>query len=224
MPAILICSPQPLDKHLEETVLWQDDIERYVVSSAEEARERLGQARVNLLAVHRDVPDALQLVRSVRQESDTRRLSLAILAPAEFDPGELELLEAGANAILRFPATPEWNERLTRLMDVPVRKAVRFPVHLGVLAYAGATAGAISATALNLSERGMLLESKHAPRLREDLDFQFQIPGEPTLVKGCGRVVRFAPRNAYGIEFDGLEGDAPGQIRSYLDGLAPSAP
>jgi len=224
MPTVLICSQRPLDEHLEQTVLWQDGVERLAVSSAEEARERLGQALVSLLVVQRDVPDALQLVRSVRRESHTRRLSLAVLAPEEFDPGELELLEAGANAILRFPADPEWDERLTRLLEVPVRKAVRLSVRFEVLAHIGANVETISATALNLSERGMLVESKHAPRLREDVDFQFQIPGEPTLVAGCGRVVRLAPRNGYGIEFYGLEGDAPGQIRSYLDGLAPSPP
>ena len=61
-----------------------------------------------------------------------------VAARGDFDPSEVELLEAGANAILRLPAGPEWDERLPRLMDVPVRREARFTVHFDVEAAAGA--------------------------------------------------------------------------------------
>jgi hypothetical protein len=216
MPTVLICSGFPLDDHLEGTVIWRHHVERESVSSADEARRRLAQGNVNLVLIQRDLKGAVPLVRSLRGQSSTRRLSVVIVAPEEFDPGEIELLEAGANAILRFPTSPEWDERLTRLLEVPVRMQVRFPVNLEILARAGGAVETVSASAINLSVRGMLLGSGHVLRVGEDLDFHFVTPGDEAPVSGCGRVVRQAGRDRYGIEFYGLEGDGVERLQAHL--------
>jgi hypothetical protein len=222
MPVVLICSRFPLDDHLAGTVVWGDHVERESVSSADEASRRLARGNVNLVLIQRDLIGAVPLVRSLRRQSSTRRLSVVIVAPEEFDSGEVELLEAGANAILRFPTTPEWDERLTRLLEVPVRMQVRFPVNLEILAQAGVAVETVSASAVNLSVSGMLLESSRALRIGEDLDFHFAIPGEEAAVRGCGRVVRLAGRNRYGVEFYGLEGDGVERLQAHLADLTPA--
>lgn len=221
MPTVLICSRFPLYDRLEGTVVWGDHVERVFVSSADEARDRLAQGNLSLVLIQRDLIGAVPLVRSLRRQSSTRRLSVVIVAPEEFDPGEVELLEAGANAVLRFPTTPEWNERLTRLLEVPLRMQVRFPVNLEILAQAGAAVETVSASVVNLSVSGMLLESSQSLRIGEDLDFHFVTPGDEAPVRGCGRVVRFAGRNRYGIEFYGLEGDGLERLEAHLAELIP---
>ncbi len=216
MPTVLICSSFPIDDHLEGTVVWGDHVERESVSSADEASKRLARGDVNLVLIQRDLSGAVRLVSSLRRRGSTRRMSVAIVAPEEFDPGEVELLEAGANAILRSPTSPEWDERLTRLLEVPVRMQVRFPVNLEILVQAGAAVETFSASARNLSVSGMLLGSSQALRIGEDLDFHFVTPGDEAPVRGSGRVVRLAEHNSYGIEFYGLEGDGVERLQAQL--------
>ncbi len=221
MSVVLICSELPLDDHLAGTIVGGEDVQRESVSSAEAASKRLAQGDVSLVVIQRDLAGAVPLVRSMRRQSSTRRLSVVIVAPEEFDHDEVELLEAGANAILRIPATPEWDERLTRLMTIPVRMQIRCPVNLEILAQASATVETISASVVNLSVSGMLIESNQPLRIGEDLDFHFAIPGEEAAVRGCGRVVRLAGRNRYGVEFYGLEGDGIERLQAHLEGLTP---
>jgi len=220
MPAVLICSEFPLDEHLDQTLLWRGDVTRHSANSSAEARRLVETTAFSLLLVQRDLPQAAELVHNLRRQSSTRGLSMAILAPEEFDPGEVMLLVAGANAILRFPAGPEWDERLRRLMDVPVRREVRLPVRFEIVAFPGAGVETFGAIALNLSVRGMLIEASRELRVGEDLDLHFQLPEEEHAVSGCARVVRMAGRQRFGLEFYGLESDGTERIRAYLDRLS----
>ena len=132
MTAVLICSHGDVKKDLGGTLLWRDDIERQVVTKMEEAQMLAVAARPRLVVIDRDLPWAARIVTALREDPSTRALSLVVMARGDFDPTEIELLECGANAILRLPAGPDWNERLERLMDVPVRKEARFPVSFDV--------------------------------------------------------------------------------------------
>ncbi len=216
MPAVLICSPEPLDTQLDGTALWREGVVRHAASSSEKAKKLLKGTAVQLLVVHRDLPGALELLHFLRRQPNTRHVSMMVVAPEDFDPGEVELLEAGANAILRLPADSEWDERLTRLMEVPARKNVRFPMSFEILAHPGASVETVTALALNLSVSGMLIESTFELKIGADLDFEFQLPEDDTSIRGCGRVVRVAPRNRYGVEFYGLEGDGPQRVQTYI--------
>ena len=119
MTAVLICSHGDLDGDLGGTLLCREDIERQVTTKLEEAQMLAVAARPRLVVIDRDLPWAARIVSALREDPSTRGLSLVVMARGDFDPAEVELLEAGANAILRLPAGPEWDERLERLMDVP---------------------------------------------------------------------------------------------------------
>jgi CheY-like chemotaxis protein len=220
MPAALICSPVSLEEGLRPTCLWRDGVERHHATRAEDARTLALAARPQLVVVDRDLPGAVELVNALRQDSSTRKVSVAVVVRGEFDSLEVDLLEAGANAILRFPANPEWDTRLTRLLEVPARREGRFPVSFAVDAYAGVSGGSGHALALNLSVNGILLECPFPLSVGDDISLQFRLAEGGPMLEAAGRVVREAKGGRFGIEFRNLAGVAEHEIRRFVQVLA----
>src|SRR5687767_5542159 len=127
MSVALICSPLSMEEDLSTTTIWREGVERHTALTADEAIRRAGEMQVNIVLIDRDMTGADRVVAALRRDVRTRRTSIVIIARGELDPIEVELLEAGANAILRLPAGPEWEERLERLIQVPVRRELRAP-------------------------------------------------------------------------------------------------
>jgi CheY-like chemotaxis protein len=223
MPTALICTETPLDEDLGETLLWRDDILQRVVASAPEAHAAALADLPEVVVVDRDVPGAALLIEELRREPKTRQVSIVVLARSEFEPIEVELLEAGANAVLRFPPGPEWDDRLARLIAVPVRRDVRFPVQFEIEARVGHGVHAANAVALNISVNGLLVETTFELALGDDLDLSFPLPELNATVVGCARVIRHAGRFRYGLEFYGLESDGAQLVRQYVE-LIETAP
>ena len=215
MPAVLICTHGDVKEDLSGTLLWRDDIERRVIAKMEEALMLAVAARPRLVVIDRDLPWAARFVTALRQDPATRGLSLVVMARGDFDPAEVELLECGANAVVRLPAGPEWNERLERLMDVPVRKEARLPVSFGVSASSNG-GGTSNARALNLSASGMLLETESALGMQEEIQLQFQLPPAPDPVRVAGQVVRLAAPSQFGVEFRVVGPEESRRILRYL--------
>ena len=216
MTAVLICShAADLAADLGGTLLWRQDVERKVVAKMEEARLLAVATRPRIVVVDRDLPWAGRFLAALREDASTRGLSMVVMARGDFDPAEVELLEAGANAILRLPAGPEWNERLERLMDVPARKDARFPVSFDVLASANG-GQAEQAQALNLSASGMLIETSGTLGVRDDVQLRFALPHSATPIKVAAQVVRMAAPTLFGVEFRDLAPDDARQLQGYL--------
>jgi CheY-like chemotaxis protein len=222
MPVALICTQAELEPELGHTLLWRAGMERHLATRLEDARMMAVAARPDIVIVDRDLPRSNKLVAALREDPSTRGLSVVVAARGDFDPSEVELLEAGANAILRLPAGPEWDERLPRLMDVPVRKEARFTVHFDVEATAGA-GDPEAALAINLSMSGMLLESPIPLAVGDEIQLRFQIPGSESTVATLARVVRVASAGQYGVEFRGVDKGASGQLRAFVDGASERA-
>jgi CheY-like chemotaxis protein len=218
VPVVLICSAAELQHELAGTLLWRQDVERRLATEADEAQRIAEAGRPDLVVVDRDLPGVEQLVTALRRSAVTRRVSIVIMARDDFDPVEAALVACGANAVLRLPPGPEWDERLTRLMSVPARKDVRLTVQFDVEARPGQGVTSALATALNLSLTGMLLECSFALQIGDDLDFRFELPGTDEPIVGCGRVARRAGSSRYGIEFYGIEGDGADIVRWFVGG------
>src|SRR5437899_1867360 len=213
MAAALICSQQDLQPELGHTVLWRTGIERHVATRLEEARMMAVAAKPDIVVVDRDLPRADQLVAALREDPSTRRLSIAIVARGDLDPAELELLEAGANAILRLPPGPDWDERLVRLLDVPVRREARLPVEFGVEAQGSPPGERFPAQALNLSRSGILIETTAELRVGDDLELEL----DGDRVVAGGRVVRQAGPRLFGVRFAPLVPGAAERIERFVD-------
>ena len=216
MTAVLICShAEDLKADLGGTLLWRDDMERQVAAKMEEAQMLAVAARPRLVVIDRDLPWAVRIVTALREDPSTRALSVVVIARGDFDAAEVELLECGANAILRLPAGPEWNQRLQRLMDVPVRKEARFPVSFGVEASSNGS-GSANAQALNLSASGILIETEVPLQVQDEVQLQIGLPVSIDPMRIGGQVVRLAAPSRFGVEFRGLRPEESRRILGYL--------
>jgi CheY-like chemotaxis protein len=214
MAAALICSQEDLQPELGHTVLWRTGIERHVATRFEEAQMMAVAAKPDIVVVDRDLPRADKLIAALRADPSTRRLSIAVLARGDLDPVELELLEAGANAILRLPAGPDWDERLVRLLDVPARREARLEVEFGVDALGTGVGERLPAQALNLSRSGILLETTAELGVGDDLELEFSLEGEAVFAQG--RVVRHGAPRLFGVQFAPLPEYATVRIERFV--------
>jgi hypothetical protein len=167
------------------------------------------------VVVDRDLPWASRILTALREDPTTRGISMVVIARGDFDAAEIELLECGANAILRLPAGPEWNDRLQRLLDVPVRKETRFPVSFAVEA-SGNGSGAANARALNLSASGMLIETEVPLAVQDEVRLEFGLPVSIDPMSVHGQVVRLASPSQFGVEFRRLVPEQARRIQGYL--------
>jgi len=202
---------------LHETLLWRDGMERHVAASFEEALTIAVAARPNLIAIDRDLPQSSRLVEALRRDPSTRALSIVVIARGEMHLGEIALLQGGANAILRLPPSPEWDTRLSQLLNVSLRRKARIPARLEVEGSLGEI-DRFRGTVRNISVSGMLLECQTELAIGVVLDFAFVFERSAGPVVGSGRVVRRDPKGRFGVEFYGLEGDGPERVRGFVEG------
>ncbi len=217
MIVALVCAPGPLDHELQQTVLCRRNVERHLARNIAQARTQAAAAKPDIIVIDQALTEASRLVSELRDDPQTRKVSIAVLARGDFDASDVELLQAGANAILRLPPGPEWDDRLFRLIHVPVRKEARLPIHLQITAAFGGVGDSFPALILNLSIHGMLLLCSRPMRVGDDVHFAFQIPNRPGLIIGTGTVVRQVEEDQYGIELTHVDGDGRHLIRSFVE-------
>jgi DNA-binding response OmpR family regulator len=222
MVSALICTHSDLEPELAATPLWRADVERHMASKLEEARMMAVAARPQIVVVDSSLPWAGRLVSGLREDPGTRTLSIVVVARGDFDPSEVELLESGANAIVRLPASTDAAGRLQQLMDIPGRRDIRFNVEFRVEARPAGTSEAQVALALNLSVNGLLMDTPEILQSRQELSLQLRLPGDGEPLRACGRVVRIASARQYGVEFTEIDPAARARLRRFLDGLGES--
>lgn len=204
-----------MEKELAATLLCRHGMTRRWVTPAE-ARSVAMQVSPDLVMIDRDIPEAGQLVSDLRENPNTRKVSIAVVARGDFDGTEVELLEAGANAVLRLPPDREWDERLIRLIDVPARKERRFPVELHVEAQLAFENAPVRAETLNLSVNGALLDISEPLPVGQTIELRFLVFGLSDAVHAQGRVVRQARPRGVGVEFTKLSDDDLKRLRDCL--------
>jgi CheY-like chemotaxis protein len=222
MPAIVICSSEDLGTALESTVLWRQDFERHFAGTLDEGRGAVAASHPAIVLLDRDLPWAADLVKSIRRDATGERCAITVVARGDFEDAERELLQAGANAVLRLPPDEEWDRRLAHLLQLSARRNVRVPVRLELEATLGAAEEPFGAATVDVSETGMAIESPSPLGLGRELDFTFVIPGTSTPISGRARVARVASDHAYGLEFTDLDGDAVERLRNFLQTSLPT--
>jgi CheY-like chemotaxis protein len=212
----VVVAASDLASELGTTVLFRRNVERLRASAAEEVRRAAEEGRLDVVVVDSAMPGAASIVAAVREDPITRTTAIVALGRSEFGFGHLDLLEAGANAILPLPPGHDWDDRLMRLIHVPVRRATRFPVDLAIV---GGLQNGLSFTgrALNLSVHGLLLESDHALQVGDDLRLSFEMPGAAGVVRGTGTVVRAASAHHFGVELTHVHEDGRVRIKRFVE-------
>ena len=213
----VVVAASDLAPELGGTVLFRRNVERLSAvggGGGPEGRGR-GPARRGGRG-HARCRGAAAIVAALRQDPITRPTAIVALGRSEFGFDHLDLLEAGANAILPLPPGHDWDDRLMRLIHVPVRRATRFPVDMAL--EGGLRSGPrFTGRALNLSVHGLLLECRQPLQVGEDLRFSFEMPGAQGGVRGTGTVVRAASGHHFGVELTHVEGDGRVRIKRYVE-------
>jgi CheY-like chemotaxis protein len=214
----VLLAPANLSSELGGTVLFRSNVERIPAKGVEEVRQLADGGRLDVVVVDSALPGAASLVAALRQDPITRATAIVALGRSEFGFDHLDLLEAGANAILPLPPAQDWDDRLMRLIHVPVRKTTRFPVSLSL--QGGLRDGLnFSARVVNLSVHGLLLECRHPLKVGEDLHLAFEMPRGHGAVAAQGTVVRQALADRFGVELTHVEGDGRVRIKRYVEAV-----
>lgn len=207
MPKVLIVSSSDPRPRLRETSLWRADVDRFFVSEEADAFERARNLIPDLIVLDGSDPvAAVALIERLRRDDVTRTASIAVLGPVAGSPKEQTLRRAGANLVLGDGADPAlWEARLEELLRVPRRRETRLPVRVSVWCRASLEDTPLRGLAINVSIRGLLLESVQSLALGSKLDLTFPLPDEGKDLRVVGQVVREAPpaggRSRYGVEF-----------------------
>lgn len=215
MPSVLLCAAAgPVADDLLASPVWRDGVERHKADSMHAALSLSVAAQPTLVVIDRDLPRAEKLVQEIRANAKTAGCSIVVVASGDSQPVEVELLEAGANAILRHPPSGDWEERLGRLLRVPTRRNLRLHVDLEIEGLFGAERH--TGRVLNVSRTGMLLECPAPAKVGDEIRFGLHLSMDMT-VTGVARVVRLAGTNKYGCEFISMgEWDAR-KFQHYLE-------
>jgi hypothetical protein len=216
MAVALICSSAPLDAELDQTILWRRDFVRHQATSLAQAQELLQSEPPAIVVVERDLPWAERLITLLRRERSFEDLTVIVLARGTVRAAETDLIDAGADGIMRLPPGPGWDTDFARLVGLPLRRQERLALSLRVDAQVADDL--VTATILNLSECGMLIQSPVPLELGRELDYSFRLPGSATPVTGTGRVVHALSPTHFGVEFLALERDDRERIRALVAG------
>jgi CheY-like chemotaxis protein len=214
----VVLSPSSLASELGGTVLFRQNVERIAAAGVDEVRSLADGGRVDVVVIDAALPGAAALVSALRQDPLTRTTAIVALGRSEFGFDHLELLQAGANAILPLPPAQDWDDRLMRLIHVPVRKTTRFPVNLSL--HGGLRDGvSFAGRVVNMSVHGLLLECRHPLRVGEEVRLAFDMPRGHGLVQADGTVVRQAHADRFGIELTHVAGDGRVRIKRYVEAV-----
>jgi CheY-like chemotaxis protein len=221
MRTVLIVSDGDMTPELERTILWRSDIER-VFEDSRGSTETAARVRPHLVIIDgSDLRQATSVLRLLRQAPETQGTSLAVVTSTTYSTADEDALRrAGANAVLTGPVDESlWDWRLEALLSLPRRREFRVPVTFTVWSEAGAASPPTAGVGLNVSLRGLLLESIQPQDVGATLDLTIQVPqGAP--IEGVGRVVwatRSAGRCHAGVEFVNLPGDGRERLRRFME-------
>lgn len=210
---VLICGTGPVSDTIHETPLGRSDLKRHRAENSAAALSLAPKVAPRLVLIDRAIDRGADLVQKLRKTPPTTDSSIVIVADDDFAPIELDMLEQGANAVLRLPPGPEWEERLARLLDVPVRKQIRVRADLE---FAGELDNRrISGRTLNVSKTGMLIECDTEANVGEPIRFKLEI-GYDDAIEGTARIVRIAGKGQYGCEFLEMDAWARKKVELYV--------
>ncbi len=223
MPRVLIMASPELVSELSTTILWRSDVDR-VFATAESGLDRIQAARPDLVILAgEDTTATLSTLALIRGDGRTRNVSLGVVRRSVTLDEETQLRRAGANVVFGGQVVPYlWDAWIEELLHVPRRRDARVPVSIAVWSHTAPGSDPGRGTTINISVKGMLLETGEPLDVGAKLDLTFTLPGGAGPVRAVGQVVREdpapeggAPR--LGVEFLILREGARERIRSFVE-------
>jgi PilZ domain-containing protein len=224
MPKVLIAASPETTAVLERTIVWRSDVERLFAADLATAFEIACDAVPKLVILDGAPQDeVLAILRRFRNDGLTRKMSLAVLRQTATVPEVEALRRAGANVVFAGEALPYlWDAWLEELLEVPRRRVVRVPLRLDVWSRFDATAEPLLGLIVDISVKGMLLETAEPIDVGTKLDLSFRLPGDPADLRVVAQVIRQeegeAGRARAGVEFVIVREAVRDRIRAFVEG------
>ena len=221
MPKILLVGDRDQTADLDGSVLFRDDCERTVVSDPAAVQSAASHLHPHMVVIHgQPAENAEEIVRQLKHTPETRRASVVVIVPRNAGGSELALRRAGANLAIPAPLDPlVWDDTLEQLLAEPRRRDARIPARFVV--WPQTREAAHRGTALNLSVRGMLLETQSRLERGATIEVFFELPGGQTGAEVVGQVVResrpLGEPLQYGVDFMLLRGNSRGEIHTFVE-------
>jgi hypothetical protein len=221
MPRVLIMSVPDVVSELRATILWRSDVERVFAESGD--LDRILAAHPDLVIAGEDTAATLAVLGRIRADGRTRGVSVGVVRNNVTLDEETQIRRAGANVIFGGQVVPYlWDAWIEELLHVPRRRDARVPVSIAVWSHTAPGSDPARGTSLNISVKGMLLETIEPLDIGSKLDLSFTLPGAGGMVRAVGQVVREdAPDGGntarLGVEFLILRDGARERIRAYVE-------
>jgi hypothetical protein len=223
MARVLIMASPELVSELGSTILWRSDVDR-VFAGADAGLDRIHASQPDLVILAgEDTPAALALLGSIRGDGRTRGVSVGVVRQSVTLEEETRLRRAGANVVFGGQVVPYlWDAWIEELLHVPRRRDARVPVSIAVWSHTAPGSDPGRGLSVNISVKGMLLETTEPLDIGSKLDLTFTLPGSVGPVRAVGQVVREDPTTdsgppRLGIEFLILRDGARDRIRAYVE-------
>jgi hypothetical protein len=219
MPRVLIVASPATVSELERTVLWRSGIERVFAVGHDPVQSIRGTFPQLVLLGDDPGAGTENLIREIRKHPDTKRVSVAVIAQQPDLVREEMLRKAGANVVFAGEVVPcLWDGWLEQLLSVPPRREARLPVRFEVWCHSGGDGDPLEGMSVNLSLKGMLMETRHPADIGSRLDLRFRLPNDTQELRTVGQVVREEPVQPVrlGVSFLILRDSAREKIRDFV--------
>jgi len=195
-----------------------------VFEDAASAAVSLRTQKVDGIFVDAQMPgtNGFDLTKTVRESGPNSRAPIVLLSDADDAAAMRNGFQAGATFFLGKPLT---RERIYHLfnatrgaMIVEQRRHRRFPFRTAVKCeYSGKQ---LILQSINLSERGMLLDSSGGMDLGQEFDIEFLVPSGSKPILARARTLRQEPPDHLAIEFVTLRPEDRQALQHHLNGDA----
>jgi CheY-like chemotaxis protein len=222
MPRVLIAAPSDLVAALDRSILRRSGVERVLALDPARAFDAIRTSKPELVILGENAGhDIRALLRRIRADPATRTVSLAVISRVPPSPEqEAELQRAGANVVLTAEMVPKMSEEsIAQFLGVLVRREARMPVRFVVWSHVGPDHAPVEGRGINISVRGLLLQTSEPVDIGSKLELTFRLPGEDVDLRAVGKAVREHPvgeGKQIGVEFLILRDDARDRIRAYV--------
>jgi CheY-like chemotaxis protein len=222
MPRVLIAAPPDLIDQMDGSLLRRSGVEQIAAVHSDQAFEAVRSAHPDMAILgETEEGDAIALLRRLRTDATTRAMFLAVISrrpPTQLE--EAALRRAGANVVLTGDGIPDMSdEAIDQLLDVPIRQEARVPVRFVVWSHVGPDGPTLEGRTLNVSVRGVLLETPEPVAVGSKLELTFTLPDDDVPIRAVGRVVREHPSSGgtqVGVEFLIFRDFGRNRIRAWV--------
>ncbi len=201
----------------------RSDVEVYTATSGQDVLDIHQREKVNLILLSRYMPgmDGEQVCKTIKSNDAIKNVSIVMLMTGlKIEEIEKCVGSVGADDYIIKPFSPaEFVSKVGKFIKMPTRESVRILTKLTV--NAKMEKESFIGNTVDISVRGILLETEKQMDIGSAVKCEFSIPGATTEIMVTGNITRktdgrVPPIKRYGIKFVDLDHRSEMSIEKYV--------